>query len=143
MRNATQRAATSLLGLAVVGSALACTATTTIEPRPGARVPSRACFNVDRVRSFTALHERFVYVRVRSDEHYLLTLDSLCMGLPVAAGISISAGFNRVCSDTFATLAYTNFGNRTTCRIVRVEAVASKEEAEELVKDRITPRPKG
>ena len=80
---------------------------------------------------------------MRSDEHYLLTLDNVYLGLPYATGITISGTFSRVCSDTGAMITYLDSGRPAFCRIRRVEAVASKEEAEELVKDRTTPRPKG
>jgi len=138
-----QRTAAALLGVTLMVSGLACTSTQITDTSRGGPPARKACFNADRVRSFSPLHERFVYVRVRSDEHYLLTLDNVYLGLPYATGITISGTFSRVCSDTGAMITYLDSGRPAFCRIRRVEAVASKEEAEELVKDRTTPKPKG
>jgi len=38
-----------------------------VAPRPDLQL---TCFNVRNVRRYAALHERYVYVRVRSNEHY-------------------------------------------------------------------------
>ena len=136
-----RRTAARLLGLILMISGLACTSTQKVVTSGRRTDPKEACFNVRNVRTFSALHERYVYVRVRSDEHYLLTMDRLCMGLPFATGIAISGEFSRVCSDTGATITYVEFGRQAFCRIVRVEAVADKEQAERLVKYRTTPKP--
>jgi hypothetical protein len=136
-----QGTAVWLLGLVFAVSGLACTSTQKVVTSRSWTDPVEACFNVRNVRTFSALHERYVYVRVRSDEHYLLTMDRPCMGLPFATGIAISGEFSRVCSDTLATLTYMDVGREAFCRIVRVEAVADKEQAERLVKYRTTPKP--
>jgi hypothetical protein len=136
-----RRTAAWLLGLILTVSGLTCTSTKRVVTSGRRTDPKEACFNVRNVRSFSALHERYVYVRVLSDEHYLLTMDRVCMGLPFAMGITISQEFSRVCSDTGATLTYVDSGRSAFCRIVRVEAVADKEQAEKLVKHRTTPKP--
>jgi hypothetical protein len=142
-----QRTAAWLLGLILTVSGLACTSTqkvVTSGSEPGsAPAAEEACFNVRKVDSFSALHARFVYVRLLGDEHYLLTLDRVYTGLPyVTGGISISQEFTRVCSDTGARITFTDSGRMVYCRIVRVEAVASKKAAQELVEDRTTPKPR-
>lgn len=141
--NARQWASAWLLASLLTFSGVACTSTTKNE-RPGSSPDTeQACFNAHRVRSFSPLHERFVYVRARGDEHYLLTMDAVCMGLPFATAITISGTYSRVCSDTGAMITYLNSGRSASCRIIRVEAVASKEAAQELVTARTTPRPRG
>ena len=152
-----QRMAAWLLGLIVALSGLACTSAPKTEPTPTPMtgefsapvvepVAPRpdfqlACFNVDNVRRYAALHERYVYVRVRSNEHYLLTLDRPCIGLPFASGIAISNEFSRVCSDTQAFITFKDGARTASCGIVRVEAVADREMAEKAVKNRTTPQP--
>ena len=126
----------------VAASVIACAPTTTLGDSDAVK-PERACFNANRARNFSPLHERFVYVEAAYGERYLLTLDAVYMGLPYATGIAISGSFSRVCSDTGATLAFRDAGRITSCRVIRVEAVASREEAERVVRDRTTPRPKG
>jgi hypothetical protein len=109
-----------------------------VAPRPDLQL---SCFNVDNVRRYAALHERYVYVRVRSNEHYLLSLERPCIGLEFATGIAISNDFSRVCSDTLAYITFKDGGRLDRCTIVRVEAVADKAMAERVVKNRTTPKP--
>lgn len=138
-----QRTATWLLSLISMILALACTSTQKIDTSGSAPAAQEACFDSSRVRSFSPLHERFVYVRVGSDEHYLLTMGSVCISLPFATGITISGTtFSRVCSDTGAMITYQDSGVPAFCRIIRVESVASREAARKLVEDRTTPKPK-
>lgn len=94
--------------------------------------------------SISALNQRFVYVRVRTDEHYLLTLDNVYPGLPFAIGMTISAGvFGRVCSSNGTMITYRVSGGPVSRRVLRVEAVASKEAAETIAEERMTGKPKG
>jgi hypothetical protein len=144
-----------ILILAAVGGGCASTPTAEPGPTPTAGEPSPptiepvaprpdlqlSCFNVRNVRRYSALHERYVYVRVRSDEHYLLTMDRPCMGLPYATSIAISNDFSRVCSDTQAYVTFRDGSRLDRCGIVRVEVVADKAMAERVVKNRTTPKP--
>jgi len=109
-----------------------------VAPRPDLQL---TCFNVRNVRRYAALHERYVYVRVRSNEHYLLTLGQFCHSLTFATGIAISNDFSRVCSDTQAFITYQDGARTASCGIVRVEAVADREMAERVVKNRTEPKP--
>lgn len=134
--------ASGILGLAVAVSVLACTSTQGVETGGTETTPREACFSNFKVRSFSPLHERFVYVRARSDEHYLLTLDAVYLGLPHAIGIKISGTFSRICSETGAMITFVDAGRPVYCRIVKVEAVASMDEAKKLVGERSAPKPK-
>jgi hypothetical protein len=109
-----------------------------VAPRPDLQL---SCFNVRNVRRYSVLHERYVYVRVRGNEHYLLTLERPCIGLPFATGIAISNDFSRVCSDTLAYITFRDGARLDRCTIVRVEAVADKAMAERVVKNRTEPKP--
>jgi hypothetical protein len=139
-----QRTAAWLLGLVVIVLGPTCTSAQKKDVATR-RVtdPEEACFNVRNVSSFSALNERFVYVRLLRGESYLLTLDHVYTSLPFATGITISNTFSRVCSDTGAAITFTDFGGQVSCRIVRVEAVADKEQAERLARHRTTPRSEG
>lgn len=99
------------------------------------------CLNSNHARSFTPLHERFVYVRGRSGEHYLLTMDRYCIGLPHAAGITLASTFPRICSGSGAFLTYSHIGQPQRCGVLTVEVVRDKETAERLVYERTPPRP--
>jgi hypothetical protein len=139
----TQRTAAWLLGLIVTVSGLACTSTQTADTSGGATATSDACFSVRRVSSFSPLSERFVYVRLQDDKQFLLALDRLYMGLPFAIGIAMHGEYSRVCSDTGASITFKDTGGPAIARIIRVEAVASREAARKLVDERSIPKPKG
>lgn len=138
----TQPAAAWLLGLVLTVSGVACTSTQTVDTSGGTPATTDACFNVRRVASFSALSERFVYVRLQDDKQFLLTLDRLYMGLPFAIGITMHGEYSRVCSDTGARLTFKDIGGPAIARVIRVEAVASKEAAQKLVDGQSTPKPK-
>lgn len=137
-----RRLSTLCLGLCAMIPALACASS---QRAGGGREPSatEVCFDARRVRSFSPLHEMYVYVLAEHDKHYLLTMDRYCFGLPFAIGIEIASNFGRVCSSTRARVTYQDSGVPRTCGILKVEAVASKEEAEKLVEDRTKPRVRG
>jgi hypothetical protein len=134
-----------LVGLILTVSGLACTSSQKVPTADRGTLATEACFNLRTVDSFSPLDAKFVYVRTLSGEHYLLTLDGVYVTLPFATGITIADNFSRICSDTGARLTYVNAGVPVLCRIVRVEAVESKEVAQQVVKDRTTPKtkPKG
>lgn len=134
--------AARLLGLILAASGLACTSTQRAGPSAGGEAKPGACFDVRLVRSFSPLHERYVYVRVLSEEHYLLTMNRYCQDLTVATGITITGTFSRVCSDSWAAISYMTSLGPASCRIARVEAVASREAAKKLVEDRTSPKRK-
>ena len=137
------RTAAWLLGLILAVSWLACASTPGADTSGSGPASKDACFNSRRVDSFSPLHASFVYVRLLGDEHYLLTLDGVYTGLPFATGIKLSGQFSRVCSDTEAMITFMDSGRPLLCRIIRVESVASKEAAQQLVKHRTPPAPKG
>lgn len=136
------RTAAWLLGLIVTVSALACMTTQTAETSGGAAASTNACFSVRRVSSFSPLSERFVYVRLEDDKQFLLTLDRLYMGLPFAIGIAMHGEYSRVCSDTGASITFKDTVGPAVARIIRVEAVASRDAARKLVDERSVPKPK-
>ena len=138
--NSKQRASVLFLGLIWVLSTFACTSTRGTATGESEAFPREACFNADKVDSFSPLHGRFVYLRLLGDEHYLLTMDTLYINLPFATDIRLASDFKRVCSDSGATLTFTEGGHRVVCRIIHIEAVAGKEQAQELVAERTAPR---
>lgn len=139
----TRRTATWLLGLMLTIPGLACTTAQDVDASGSATTAQEACFNSRRVDSFSALSERFVLVRLGDDTQVLLTLDRLYMGLPFAIGIAMHGEYGRVCSDTGARITFKDTGGPAIARVIRVEAVASREAARTLVDERSAPKPKG
>lgn len=139
MTTARWRAGVALVTAVLVGGACSSSgrgvcAEADLEVREG-------CLHANHARSFTPLHERFVYVRGRSGEHFLLTMDRYCLGLPHAAGITLTSAFPRMCSGSGAVLTYSHIGQRQSCGVLTVEVVRDKETAERLVYERTPPRP--
>lgn len=130
-----------LLATALTVSGLACTTSQPADPGLGTAAPADACFSVRRVESFSPLSERHVLVRLVDDTQFLLTLDRLYMGLPFAIGIAMHGEYSRVCSDTGARITFKDTGGPAIARIIRVEAVASREAATKLVDNRSVPKP--
>lgn len=95
-----------------------------------------ACFDSRSVRDFDAFDDRYVYLRVGRDEHYLLTMQRSCIGLRNAFQIGIADRFSRICSNTFASIVYGAFGREERCPIRRVEAVDGKEAAIAIAEQR-------
>ena len=99
----------------------------------------RHCFNVRDVRSFDAIHDRYVYVRCRRGKHYLLTMANACLGLQDSIAVAAADDFNRVCSHDGAWLTYRDFERTRRCVILRVEAVDDRAAALDLVARRTQP----
>jgi hypothetical protein len=137
-----QRIGAWLLGLVLTVSGLACTSSQKVPTADRGTLATEACFNLRKVDSFSPVGNQFVYLRTLDGEQYLLTLDRVDMNLPFATRVTIADNFSRICSTTGARLTYVNAGVSFFSRIVRVEAVESKEVAEQVVKDRTTPEPK-
>ena len=94
------------------------------------------CINTNLVRSFEAFDDKHVYVRQGSNQHFLLTMRSRCLGLEWAQGIGFKDTTSRICSNGFGEIV---FRDRTmgrglqNCRIDMIERVESREAAKELV----------
>jgi hypothetical protein len=73
----------------------------------------RVCVSVRSINSFDAIDDSHVYIKANVNDHYLFTMFGSCL------------------------IVYRDMGKRLeSCRIDNVERVASKEDAEGLVKDR-------
>ncbi len=96
----------------------------------------RICVNKRTINSFDAIDDKHVYIKATGDNHFLFTMQRRCFGLRNAMGIGIRDTMSRVCSDGFGEIVYRNMGRMESCRIDTIDSVASKEDAEGLVKDR-------
>lgn len=106
------------------------------ESDEGAAEEKKVCINTNMVRSFEAFDDLHVYVRQGSNQHFLLTMRSRCVGLEWAQGIAFKDTTSRICSDGFGEIV---FRDRTmgrglqTCHIASIQRVESREAAKELV----------
>lgn len=101
------------------------------------------CFNANMATSFDYLQNRYVYVTTVGERHYLLTLANECIALQSAMGLAIHSPFQRVCSDSEASITFMSFNHPHYCRIIRVEAVKDRAQAEAMVAARTSPRKRG
>ncbi len=96
----------------------------------------RVCVNKRMINSFDAIDDTHVYIKAAGNKHFLFTMQRRCFGMRNAMGIGIKDTMSRVCSDGFGEIVYRDMGRIESCRIATIEAVASKEDAKGLVKDR-------
>ena len=81
--------------------------------------------------------DKHLYIKATGNNHYLFTLYGRCHGLRSAHGIGVKDTFTRVCSNSYGEVIFRDMGRGLkSCRIRNVEAVASKDDAEGLVKVR-------
>jgi hypothetical protein len=127
----------SVLGLA--GAALAVGAGCATAPAQTGSSDDRGCFRVSEINAITPLDDQHVFVKLSASRYQLFTVDMPCAGLEKARtiGIADASSSTRICGDGTATIsfAYPAVGP-TRCRIRRVEPVASKAEALELIEAR-------
>jgi hypothetical protein len=95
------------------------------------------CIDTREINSITALDDQHVFVKLSATRYHLFTVDQPCQGLRQARSIAIADAARRVCGDgtTLITFAYPAVGP-TRCRVRRIEPVASKAEALDLIEER-------
>ncbi len=102
-------------------------------PVVGSAEDEKICFNTDRVRNFEPLSDSHLFISVRSDENYLLSIRQGCFGLRNAQVIAFKDTISQVCSNSsFADIVIRDMGRPLSCRIENIEKVENKEEAEAI-----------
>ncbi len=105
---------------------------------PNARPSAEpGCFSVRRVRDFSPLSDKALYVDGGGGNHFLVTMDRACFGLRNAQGIAIDNPMDRVCSNSQARVTFRGVGRRLeSCRIRAVEAVEDRAAARSIAEAR-------
>lgn len=140
MKHVRRSTTVSLLALVLVAVPLVGCASTKGTGTSGGTAAAGDCFAANMTTSFSYLHARYVYVDVVGGKHYLLTLANECLALQSAMNLAITSGFEQVCSDSGAAITYSSFNRVHYCRIIKVQEVKDKAEAEALVKELTTPK---
>ncbi len=93
------------------------------------------CVNVRSINSYDSIDDQHLYVKVLGEpRHLLFTMDGTCFGLNNAQAIAVKDRYTRVCSDSLSEVIYRDMAmGLESCRIRNVEAVASKDDAKQLV----------
>jgi len=95
------------------------------------------CFSDYDIRSFNPVDDEFIYVEGRGDSHYLFTMQRGCIGLRSANVIGIPDQPGRICANSLDDIIYRDIARgRSSCRILDIERVNSREEARELAEAR-------
>jgi hypothetical protein len=97
----------------------------------------RDCINANQINAITPLDDQHLFVRVSASQHQLFTVDQPCNGLRLARVVSVADAARRVCSDgtTLITFSDPTVGT-VRCRIRRLDPVADRAEALELIESR-------
>ena len=95
------------------------------------------CFSDYDIRSFNPVDDEFIYVEGRRDSHYLFTMQRGCIGLRSANVIGIPDQPGRICANSLDDIIYRDMARgQSSCRILDIERVNSREEARELAEAR-------
>ena len=105
---------------------------------PNARPSAEpGCFSVRRVRNFSPLINRALYIDGGGSNHFLLTMDRNCFGLRSAEDVAIDNHTDRVCSNSQARVTYRGVGRSLeSCHIRTVEAVEDRAAARTIAEAR-------
>lgn len=113
------------------------------EPRakPGASAEKKVCVARRQVNAISALDQRHALARLGAGRLYVFTLDRSCRGLDAARKLTLERSASRICGDGTSLLSFEEPGaGPTRCRIEKIDEVASKSEALELIESRAEPR---
>jgi hypothetical protein len=101
----------------------------------------RTCITRREINAISALDDRHALARLSAGRLSLLTLDKTCRELRSARKLALERSAHRICSDGTSLLSFEEPGaGPTRCRIEKIESVANKAEALELIASRAGPR---
>jgi hypothetical protein len=127
-----------VLSLVLMSSALLCACAA--GDRTGQAAVDRSepvCLSDYDIRSFSPLYDEFIYVEGLRDARYLFTMQRGCLGLRSAEAIGIPDQPGRICSNSLDDVIYMDISRgQTSCRILDIEQVSSRDEARELAEVR-------
>lgn len=100
----------------------------------------RVCIKRREINAISALDDRHAFVKLSATRFYLLTLEERCRGLRWARTIALEDSREQVCGDGSGLLSFDDPAvGPMRCRIERIESVANKGEAWELIESRAAP----
>lgn len=102
------------------------------------------CLNDYQITSFSPLGDSHLYVAGVGDRHYLLTMERGCFGLRSANTIGFPDNVGRLCVGRSDYVIYRDMATGIErCRILGIEAVASREDARTIAEQREELRREG
>lgn len=101
----------------------------------------RTCITRREINAISALDDRHALARLSAGRLSLVTLDQSCRGMRSARKLVLERSATRICGDGTSLLSFEEPGaGPTRCRIEKIESVANKGEALELIASRAAPR---
>lgn len=108
------------------------------------RVTGDVCLSDYQVTSFSPLDDNYLYVAGVGNRHYLFTMERGCFGLRTANTIGIRDRVGQICSNSMDEVIYRDIARGPErCRILDIEQVASREEADSIAEQRAEIRREG
>jgi hypothetical protein len=101
----------------------------------------KTCVNKREINAVTPLDDAHALVKASASRYYLFSLEKACQGFHVARKIALFDGTTRVCGDgsTLLSFEYPSLGPMR-CRIEKIDSVADRAAAEELIASRAERR---
>ena len=101
----------------------------------------KVCIKRREINAISALEDRHALARLSAGRSYLLTLDKTCRGMRSARKVGLDRPAARICGDGSSLLSFEEPGaGPTRCRIEKIDPVADKSEALDLIESRAGPR---
>lgn len=101
----------------------------------------KVCIARREINAISSLDERHALARLSAGRLYLLTVDKSCLGLQSARKLALDRTERRICGDGTSLLSFQEPGaGPMRCRIEKIDRVASKAEALDLIASREGPR---
>lgn len=99
------------------------------------------CIKRREINAISALDARHALVRLGAGRYALLSVDKACRELRWARKIGLDGRAARVCGDGISLLSFEEPGaGPTRCRIEKIDSVADRSEALDLIESRAEPR---
>jgi hypothetical protein len=123
----------TIFGLTLLAAVSPCNAENEKDEEPEA-TNEKVCVNSRTISSFDGLSDEYLFIEEGRKTYFLMTMRQRCSGLRDAAGIAVKNSTSRICSDEFGEITFRDRGmGMRTCRIGKIEAVESKDEAKALI----------
>jgi hypothetical protein len=99
------------------------------------------CLSDHQITSFSPVGDIYLYVEGIGDRHFLFTMERGCFGLRHANTIGIPDRVGRICSNSFDRVIYRDIARGAeSCRILDIEAVVDREDADRIAEAREAAR---
>lgn len=109
---------------------------------PARRSTARTdCVNTREINVMSPLDDKHVFVKLGANRNYLFTMEDRCQGLSLARKLVVWEATSRVCADGVSLLAFEHpTVGEMRCRIAKIDAVADKAAALELIAAEVPPK---